>query len=222
MAGFVVMEENSAMVRMPVPVKINNDEPALTLHLVKIVVKFKLNGRVPWHCEQKEKEMEKMFFKKYGDIVVGIFFMILSAILIAMARALPKSQVMDIGPDFMPMVIGVITFILAAILTVMSLANFKRHVAEIDPASLPECDYVRVLSSIILVLIYVFALQPVGFIVTTLVFLPLQMLVLAPEDSRNKKGVIQILIIDVVFTLFVFMLFRYAFKIVLPAGIFTI
>lgn len=163
-----------------------------------------------------------MFFKKYGDIVVGIFFMILSAILIAMARALPKSQVMDIGPDFMPMVIGVITFILAAILTVMSLANFKRHAAEIDPASLPECDYVRVLSSIILVLIYVFALQPVGFIVTTLVFLPLQMLVLAPEDSRNKKGVIQILIIDVVFTLFVFMLFRYAFKIVLPAGIFTI
>lgn len=99
-----------------------------------------------------------MFFKKYGDIVVGIFFMILSAILIAMARALPKSQVMDIGPDFMPMVIGVITFILAAILTVMSLANFKRHAAEIDPASLPECDYVRVLSSIILVLIYVFAL----------------------------------------------------------------
>ena len=58
-----------------------------------------------------------MFFKKYGDIVVGVFFMVLSACLIAMAQMLPKSKVMEIGPDFMPMVIGVVTFILAAILT---------------------------------------------------------------------------------------------------------
>ena len=54
-----------------------------------------------------------MFFKKYGDIVVGVFFMVLSACLIAMAQMLPKSKVMEIGPDFMPMVIGVVTFILA-------------------------------------------------------------------------------------------------------------
>ena len=46
-----------------------------------------------------------MFFKKYGDIVVGVFFMVLSAALMIMAQMLPKSQVMDIGPDFMPMVI---------------------------------------------------------------------------------------------------------------------
>ena len=43
-----------------------------------------------------------MFFKKYGDIVVGVFFMVLSACLIAMAQMLPKSKVMEIGPDFMP------------------------------------------------------------------------------------------------------------------------
>lgn len=163
-----------------------------------------------------------MFFKKYGDIVVGIFFMILSAVLIAMASMLPKSKVMEIGPEFMPMVIGIITFILAAVLTVISVKNFKMNAASIDPESVPECDYKRVISSVILVLSYVFLLQPVGFILSTLVFLLLQMLVLSPDDARGKKDIMKLAVIDVIFTLVVFFLFRYGFKIVLPAGIFTI
>ncbi len=163
-----------------------------------------------------------MFFKKYGDIIVGIFFMALSAILMVMAQMLPKSKVMEIGPDFMPMVIGGLTFALAAALTFLSVENFKMHAAEIDPAKLPDFDYKRVLLSVILVLVYVFVLQPVGFIVSTLVFLPLQMLVLSPEDKRGKKDIMMLLIIDVIFTMAVFFLFRYGFKIVLPAGIFTI
>lgn len=163
-----------------------------------------------------------MFFKKYGDIVVGVFFMILSAIMMVMAQMLPKSKVMEIGPDFMPMVIGILTFVLAAILTFLNVKNLKMRIAEIDPASIPDCDYKRVFLSVILVLIYVFVLQPVGFIVSTLVFLPLQMLVLSPDDKRGKKDITLLLIIDVIFTLAVFFLFRYGFKIVLPAGIFTI
>lgn len=163
-----------------------------------------------------------MFFKKYGDIVVGVFFMALSAIMMVMAQMLPKSKVMEIGPDFMPMVIGAITFILAAILTFLNVKNMKMRAAEIDPSKIDDCDYKRVLLSALLVLIYVFILQPVGFLVSTLVFLPLQMLVLSPDDQRGKKQVIQLLIIDVIFTMVVFFLFRYGFKIVLPAGIFTI
>lgn len=163
-----------------------------------------------------------MFFKKYGDIVVGVFFMALSAIMMVMAQMLPKSKVMEIGPDFMPMVIGGITFVLALILTVLNVKNRKMRAAELENAAIDECDYKRVLLSALLVLVYVFVLQPVGFIVSTLVYLPLQMLVLSPDDQRGKKQIIQLLIIDVIFTLVVFFLFRYGFKIVLPAGIFTI
>lgn len=163
-----------------------------------------------------------MFFKKYGDIVVGVFFMALSAIMMVMAKMLPKSKVMEIGPDFMPMVIGALTFILAAILTFLNVKNMKMRAAEIDASKIDDCDYKRVLLSALLVLIYVFILQPVGFIVSTLVFLPLQMLVLSPDDQRGGKQIIQLLIIDVIFTMVVFFLFRYGFKIVLPAGIFTI
>lgn len=163
-----------------------------------------------------------MFFRKYGDIVVGIFFMALSAGLIVMASMLPKSKVMDIGPDFMPLCIGSVTFVLAALLTLFSIRDFKVRTAELEAGTIPECDYRRVLESIILVLIYVFVLQPVGFIISTLVFLMLQMLVLSPDDERGKKDIIKLAVINVIFTMVVFFLFRYGFKIVLPAGIFTI
>lgn len=163
-----------------------------------------------------------MFFKKYGDIVVSLFYMLLSAGMMIMASMLPKSKVMEIGPDFMPMVIGIITFILAAILLISSIRNFKANAAEVAAGAPDDSDYKRVISSFILVLAYVFLMRPVGFLVTTVVYLFLQMLVLAPNDKRSKKDILLLLVIGVVFTLLVFFLFRYGFKIVLPAGIFTI
>lgn len=161
-----------------------------------------------------------MFIKKYGDIIVGVFFMLLSAAMLVMAKMLPKSTVMDIGPDFMPMCIGVMTFVLAAALVFLNIKNMKIYVAEAEGPE--KADYKRVLTSFIIILVYVFVLKSVGFIISTLVYLPVQMFILAPEERRGKKNVIQLLLTDVLFTFVVFFLFRYGFKIVLPAGIFTI
>ncbi len=160
-----------------------------------------------------------MFFKKYGDIVVGIIFMAISAAMIVMALQLPKSAIIDIGPEFMPLVIGSVTFILAALLTIFSVIGLKGRLAALEGEAAPDCDYKRVISSFILMLIYVFVLQPVGFIISTLVYLILQILVLSPADKRGKKEIIQIIIIDVLFTVIVFFLFRYGFKIILPTGL---
>ena len=163
-----------------------------------------------------------MFIKKYGDIIVGLFFMILSAGMMVMAKMLPKSTVMDIGPDFMPMCIGVLTFILAAALVFLNVKNRKERVAQAEAEGKDNLDYKRVLTSFIIILVYVFILQPIGFIISTIVYLPIQMFILAPSDRRGKKDIIQLMILSLAFTFVVFFLFRYGFKIVLPAGIFTI
>ena len=163
-----------------------------------------------------------MFIKKYGDIIVGVFFMLLSAAMLVMAKMLPKSTVMDIGPDFMPMCIGVMTFVLAAALVLLNIKNMKIYVAQAEAEGPEKADYKRVLTSFIIILVYVFVLKSVGFIISTLVYLPVQMFILAPEERRGKKNVYQLLLTDVLFTFVVFFLFRYGFKIVLPAGIFTI
>ncbi|MBE5974849.1 MAG: tripartite tricarboxylate transporter TctB family protein [Paenibacillaceae bacterium] len=163
-----------------------------------------------------------MFIKKYGDMIVGGFFMILSAGMMIMAKMLPKSTIMDIGPDFMPMCIGLVTFILAAALAFLNLKNLKMRTAEAEKMEKEELDYKRMLTSFMLILVYVYLLQPVGFIVTTILYLPLQMYVLAPDEKKTKKDIIQLAVISVIFTFVVFFLFRYGFKIILPAGIFTI
>ena len=163
-----------------------------------------------------------MFWKKYGDYITSVFFIGISIFMIVMARSLPKSKVMSIGPDFMPTVIGCLTLLLAIALLATTILNSKKRKQELAVAKPEECDYRKMLTSLFLILVYVFILQPVGFIVSTLVYLLPQFVALAPPAERNKKKIIELLVVDVIFTLVVFFLFRYGFKIVLPAGIFTI
>lgn len=158
-----------------------------------------------------------MFIKKYGDIIVGIFFALLGIALIIAARMLPKSTVMDIGLDFMPTVVGTLMVILSVILLVQSVRELQKNPDKVYEPD--DSDYKRVLLSLILALLYVFLLKPVGFIICTLFYLFGQIYVLAPDTHRTKKDLIMYLIIDVVFTLVVYFLFRIGFKIVLPAGI---
>ncbi|ETP72594.1 hypothetical protein BXO88_01565 [Oribacterium sp. C9] len=164
-----------------------------------------------------------MFFRKYGDFVVGIFYAVLGVALIIGAKALPKSKVMEIGPDFMPTLIGVIILILAGILLVETASRFKAQKTELETSGYKDTsDYKRVLGSLAAATVYVNILKPVGFIISTLVYLLIQIYILAPDQSRTKKDIITYVIIDVVFTVVVYLLFRYGFKIVLPAGIFAI
>lgn len=159
-----------------------------------------------------------MFFKKYGDFVVSIFFMIVSIVLIFLAQQLPKSKVMDLGPEFMPTVIGVLVLILSVILLISTIRNFKTKAAEAEASGPDNYDYKRVIISFLLVLIYAFVLKNVGFIICTLVYLPIQMFVLAPDNERGKKNIITYVVISVIFTFVVFFLFRYGFKIMLSTG----
>ena len=150
-----------------------------------------------------------MFIKKYGDIIVSCVFGALGIALIIGARMLPKSKVMEIGPDFMPTVIGGLILFLSVILLVQSVRAMKKQgVAEVEK---DDADYKRVILSLILSLLYVNLLQGIGFIICTLVYLFCQIFVLAPDEKRTKKDLILYLVIDVVFTILVYFLFRYAF-----------
>ena len=163
-----------------------------------------------------------MFFRKYGDIIVGIFYAALGAATIWLSSQLPKSRVMKIGPDFMPTVIGILILVLALMLLFSAVKNFKSNSAKAASMPADTSDYKRVLASLVLVVIYVNILAPVGFILSTLGYLFLQIVVLAPNDRRSAKQILMYAVIDVIFVFIVFFLFRYGFKIVLPAGIFTL
>ena len=70
-----------------------------------------------------------MFLKKYGDVIVGIFYAALGIALIIGAGTLPKSKVMEIGPDFMPRLVGIIILVLALLLLFWTIKGLKKHVS---------------------------------------------------------------------------------------------
>ena len=158
-----------------------------------------------------------MFIKKYGDLIVSIFYTVLAVVMLVLTSLLPKSKVMAIGPDFMPTVIGIITLILSVILLIQTIGKLRRHTSEKEEKE--HCDYKRVVASLLLATVYVNVMMPVGFLISTFVYLVLQIAVLAPDDKRSKKEIIKYVIISLVFTLVVYFLFRYGFKIILPTGI---
>lgn len=164
-----------------------------------------------------------MFLNKFGDLIVGVFFLLLSLLLIALGIALPPSKVMEIGPDFMPIVVGVITAVLSVALILTSIPKIRKFdpaaVVPSDEEEVEDPDYVKVVSSLVLILLYIVAFRPVGFILSTFVYLPFQIFVMAPTSKRKP---VQFVLISLIVTLAVFFLFRYGFKIVLPQGIFTI
>ena len=163
------------------------------------------------------KEGDDVFLKKFGDLIVSIFYTIVSVAMLILASMLPKSMVMAIGPDFMPTVIGILTLVLSVILLIHTIAKLRK--GEEVTGEKDNSDYKRVVASLVLATIYVNILMPVGFIISTLLYLVLQITVLAPDDKRTKKDLIKYAIITVVFTLVVYFLFRYGFKIILPQGI---
>lgn len=163
-----------------------------------------------------------MFIKKFGDLIVSAFYTVLSVVMIIMARALPKSKVMAIGPDFMPTVVGIISLLLSVILMVQAIGKLRSNKGVSEEKEKDESDYKRVLESLILAIAYVNVLKPVGFLISTFVYLTLQMIVLAPSEKRTKKEIIKYVLINLIFTAVVFVLFRYGFKIILPSGIIKI
>lgn len=167
-----------------------------------------------------------MFLKKYGDYVVSGFFLALSTVMYVLATRLPKSRVMKIGPDFMPKVIAAVMFILSVILLLSTILTRRVRKASVEKEAaegrIEKTDYRRVILSFLMILLYVFTLKPVGFTIMSLIFLPAEMFILAPDDQRTKKDLLKYLIISVIVVFVVYFLFRYGFKILLPRGIFAI
>ena len=73
-----------------------------------------------------------------------------------------------------------------------------------------------VVLTFVIIIAYVLIMPTLGFILSTMIYLFLQMIVLAPPEKRNY---VLFAIVSVVFTAFVFVAFRVGLQQLLPRGI---
>ena len=78
------------------------------------------------------------------------------------------------------------------------------------------CVFLAVVLTFAVIIAYTLVMQPLGFCLSTILFLFLQMLILAPADKRN---LLLFAVVAVAFTALVYVAFRVGLQQLLPRGI---
>jgi putative tricarboxylic transport membrane protein len=123
-----------------------------------------------------------------------------------LARSLPAQTGFGLGPAFLPFWTGVV-------LAVCGLWLCARPAADPEVSWPASRAFARAASGFILLLLYALALQPLGYLTSTAVFLVIAILLLEPVHP------IRALVVGIASAAFLFLLFRVWLRVPLPAGV---
>lgn len=135
----------------------------------------------------------------------------------AMTSQLPtvKNQYGAVDASFVPYVLSAIMCVLG----VLQLATVHRlKVKASEEAAAASTDNRSVIKTIALITIYIALLEPIGFLITTVLYLVVQFTILTPHDKKPSLPLY--LLIAVLTSVITYLTFRYGFDMVLPVGIF--
>jgi len=153
------------------------------------------------------------FITGVGVILLGVFMYFASYDIQEFVRT-------RVGASFMPRIAGSLFVILGGILI---FGSFRCSVpaATQEPVSEAEEKKVfggwpAVLLSLLLMIVYVGLIDSVGFVLSSIFYIFLQILVL---NKQGKKNFLTFGLVSVIVPIVVFYLFVYVFKVLIPAGI---
>lgn len=151
-------------------------------------------------------------------ILVSIFYLFS----ITQFKGVMKSD--GISSTRFPLILGLALLITGLIIMYGAVKNIKNKVSVIENED-EDGDIIsskmndkRVLITFILLAFYLFGMPSLGFLISTFVYLVLQISVLSDKDNRNY---IKIIILSFVFTLIIFLTFTRLLNMMLPRGLFT-
>lgn len=127
-----------------------------------------------------------------------------------------------VNARFWPTVIGVAGCLLSLLLFIQNLVQrLARRKGKMEAADAGEDVSIDPLQryhapiTIGLMLLYVAGLESFGFVAMTLLYLFSEFMLLSKREERNVR---KLLLVTILFTAFIYILFRYAFQMMLPVG----
>lgn len=148
---------------------------------------------------------------KKKNLLLSVLFLALGAFIFAESLGIKHMMKNDVGSAFFPKVIAVMILAVAAIRLVMALREKDTE------AKRSGSDMKGGWMTIALIAVYVLVFEPVGFLISTAIYLFLQMLVLTPAEKRKLP---LLGIISVAAPIIIYVLFVYVINTPLPKGIF--
>ena len=160
-----------------------------------------------------------MSFKKCKDLILGIVMLAFSGFYLIYAQQIktrPKLTPSYASARIMPVLLGALLAILSVVCIIQGVRKMKAPEGEDAAKKLDRGDLMAVVFTFAVIIGYIMVMPMLGFILSTVIYLFLQMLILAPADKRNY---VLSAIVAVVFTVLVFVAFRVGLQQLLPRGV---
>ena len=160
-----------------------------------------------------------MSFKKCKDLILGIVMLLFSGFYLIYAQQIktrPKLTPGYASARIMPVLLGTLLAILSIVCIYQGVRRLKAPEGEEAAKKLDRGDLMAVVFTFAVIIGYILVMPLLGFILSTVIYLFLQMLILAPADKRNY---VLFAIVAVVFTALVFVAFRVGLQQLLPRGV---
>lgn len=151
---------------------------------------------------------------KQRDLLTSVIFLAFGAFMMSCAMGIKKTIASDVGSGYVPMFIAGCMIVVSVAKLIITLT---RKVPTDNKKTKSDDDMMGGVVTILLMLIYMAMFQPVGFILSSAIYLFAQILWLS--DNTNRKPVL-FAIIAVAVPVAVDLLFAYVIQMPLPQGVF--
>ncbi|MBX7272022.1 tripartite tricarboxylate transporter TctB family protein [Stutzerimonas chloritidismutans] len=156
------------------------------------------------------------------ELIIGVAMLGASIAYLVMAYRVPGHDGIDAAT--VPTLLAILLCLLGLLGLLQTLSAFTRHAQAAESSSdTPDqpkptvTEPLTVLKTLGLILLYVVLLGPVGFPIMTAIYLYLQFIVLTPVGHKIRH--LLYVVIAVVTSGVIYLLFREAFDLLLPAGL---
>ena len=160
-----------------------------------------------------------MSFKKCRDLILGVVMLLFSGFYLFYAQQIktrPKLTPSYASAKIMPILLGVLLAVLSVVCIIQGIRQIKANKKEENGKKMDKGDLMAVVFTFAVIIGYILIMPLLGFILSTVLYLFLQMLILAPAEKRNYA---LFAIVAVVFTAIVFVAFRVGLQQLLPRGV---
>jgi hypothetical protein len=169
----------------------------------------------------REQLGRKFSFERYKDLISGAA-LILLGIYIALESGNIKGHAQSniVNAQLIPRIIGITLIVISGITFIKALVKLLlyRKTERNTPAKQRD-DRITLGCTAALLILYALMFRPLGFIVSSMIYLFLQVLVLTPGEKRTRRVLPIAAAVSVIVTVLVYIGFRYGLEILLPVGI---
>ncbi|MDR1901887.1 MAG: tripartite tricarboxylate transporter TctB family protein [Treponema sp.] len=126
------------------------------------------------------------------------------------AQSIQTGSALAQGGDFMPKLLAVIWMVLSILIFLSGLREPKKEAG--------DTNIKKFLATLVLLFTYIFLLKPFGFVIVSILYTFIQMLLLVPGGNKSKKAFIIFGIVSIVIPIAVNLIFVNVFSLILPEG----